>query len=80
MYVSDWMTKKVFTVEPDDYLADAISIMREKQIKHLPVLKNGKLKASSRTGTSRSSAPQRLQPSTSTSFTTSLPKQRSRIS
>jgi acetoin utilization protein AcuB len=44
MYVSDWMTKKVFTVDPDDYLADAISIMREKQIKHIPVLKNGKLK------------------------------------
>ncbi len=44
MYVSDWMTKKVFTVEPDDYLADAISIMRERQIKHLPVYRNGKLK------------------------------------
>jgi acetoin utilization protein AcuB len=44
MYVSDWMTKKVFTVEPDDYLADAISIMREKQIKHIPVLKSGRLK------------------------------------
>jgi len=44
MFVSDWMTKKVFTVEPDDYLADAIFIMREKQIKHIPVLKNGRLK------------------------------------
>jgi len=44
MFVSDWMTKKVFTVEPDDYLADATFIMREKQIKHIPVLKNGRLK------------------------------------
>jgi acetoin utilization protein AcuB len=44
MYVSDWMTKKVFTVEPEDYLADAISLMREKRIKHIPVLKGGKLK------------------------------------
>jgi acetoin utilization protein AcuB len=44
MFVSDWMTKKVFTVGLDDYLADAVSLMGEKQIKHVPVLKNGKLK------------------------------------
>lgn len=44
MYVSDWMTKKVFTVEPEDYLSDAISLMRERRIKHIPVLKGGKLK------------------------------------
>lgn len=44
MFVSDWMTKKVFTVGLDDYLADAVSLMGEKQIKHVPVLKGGKLK------------------------------------
>ena len=44
MYVSDWMTKKVITVGPDDYLSDAITIMKEKGIKHLPVVKGGKLK------------------------------------
>ncbi len=44
MYVSDWMTKKVFTVEPDDYLADAISLMKEKGLKHIPVVKGGKLR------------------------------------
>lgn len=44
MFVSDWMTRKVFTVEPDDYLDDAMLIMRERQIKHLPVVKDGKLK------------------------------------
>jgi len=44
MYVSDWMTKKVFTVSLDDYLSDAVSIMKEKCIKHLPVVKNGALK------------------------------------
>ncbi len=44
MYVSDWMTKKVFTVEPDDYLSDALPLMKEKSIKHLPVVKSGKLK------------------------------------
>jgi len=44
MYVSDWMTKKVFTVGPDDYLSDAITLMKEKNIKHLPVVKGGKLR------------------------------------
>ncbi len=44
MYVSDWMTKKVFSIEPDDYLSDAIYLMREKSIKHVPVVKGGKLK------------------------------------
>jgi acetoin utilization protein AcuB len=44
MYVSDWMTKKVFTVGPDDYLSDAITLMREKGIKHLPVVKGGRVK------------------------------------
>ena len=44
MYVSDWMTKKVFTVDADDYLSDALTLMKEKCIKHVPVVKNGKLK------------------------------------
>jgi acetoin utilization protein AcuB len=44
MYVSDWMSKKVFTVGPDDYLSDAITLMREKGIKHLPIVKGDKLK------------------------------------
>ena len=44
MYVSDWMTKKVIILYPDDYLSDAIAMMREHSIKHLPVLKNDKLK------------------------------------
>ncbi len=44
MYVSDWMTKKVFIVEPDSYLSDALTLMKEKGIKHVPVVKGGKLK------------------------------------
>lgn len=44
MYVSDWMTKKVFSVDLDAYLSDALSLMKEKRIKHVPVLKSGKLK------------------------------------
>ncbi len=44
MFVSDWMTAKVFAVSPDDYLSDAIAIMKEKGVKHVPVVKGGKLK------------------------------------
>ena len=44
MYVSDWMTKKVYTVEPDDYLSDAITLMKDRGIKHLPVVKGDKIK------------------------------------
>ncbi len=44
MYVSDWMTKRVYTVSPDDYLSDAITLMRERRIKHVPVVKGGRLR------------------------------------
>ncbi len=44
MYVSDWMSKKVFTVEPDSYLSDALSIMKEKGVRHVPVVKGGRLR------------------------------------
>jgi len=44
MFVSDWMTKKVYTVSPDDSITDTVKLMREKSIKHVPVLKDEKLK------------------------------------
>ena len=44
MYVSDWMSKRVYTIEPDDYLSDAIALMKERRIKHVPVVKGGKLR------------------------------------
>lgn len=44
MFVADWMTKKVATVGLDDYLSDAVTIMRDMNIKHLPVIKGGKIK------------------------------------
>jgi len=40
MFVSDWMTKKVYTVTPDDSITSAIKLLKEKKIKHLPVVKN----------------------------------------
>ncbi len=44
MFVKDWMTKKVFTVMPDDSVSTAARILKEKNIKHLPVVKNDKIK------------------------------------
>ena len=44
MFVSDWMTRKVFTLSPDDGIYDAIKLWKEKKIKHIPVLKDAKLK------------------------------------
>lgn len=42
MYVSDWMTKEVITVRPDDNISQAIKVLKENNIKHLPVVKNDK--------------------------------------
>ena len=44
MHVSDWMTKKVITIGPDDFVSDAVSLIKENEIKHIPVVKGGKLK------------------------------------
>lgn len=38
MFVSDWMTKKAFTVTQDDSISSAIKLIKEKKIKHLPVV------------------------------------------
>lgn len=43
MFVADWMTREVVTVGPDDSVAHAMHAMREKRIKHLPVLRDGKI-------------------------------------
>ncbi len=44
MFVSDWMTKKVYTEDADNYLSDAIAVMKEKNIKHLPIVKGDRVK------------------------------------
>jgi acetoin utilization protein AcuB len=44
MFVSDWMTKKVFTINPDESVTDAVRLMRDNGIRHLPVVKGDKLK------------------------------------
>lgn len=43
MFVRDWMTKEVITISPDDSLIDAAILLKEKKIKHLPIVKEGRL-------------------------------------
>lgn len=43
MFVLNWMTKKVFTVSPNDSISDAARITKEKDIKHLPVIQRNKI-------------------------------------
>lgn len=44
MFVSEWMTRKVFTVTPDNSVSDVVKMIREKGIKHVPVVEQGKLR------------------------------------
>lgn len=43
MYVKQFMTSRVFTVSPEDNIADTMALMREKQINRLPVVEKGRL-------------------------------------
>lgn len=43
MYVSQFMTSQVFTVSPEDNIANTMALMREKKISRLPVVEKGKL-------------------------------------
>jgi acetoin utilization protein AcuB len=44
MFVSSWMTRKVFTVSPDDGVSDALRLMKEKGIRHIPVVAGERIK------------------------------------
>lgn len=43
MYIKDWMTKEVITADINDHVSFAVRTMRDNKIKHLPVMKDGKL-------------------------------------
>lgn len=43
MYVRQFMTSQVFTVTPDESIADTMALMREKKINSLPVVDKGKV-------------------------------------
>lgn len=41
MLVKDWMTTYVHTVAPGDPINDAVLLMKDKNVRHLPVVENG---------------------------------------
>jgi acetoin utilization protein AcuB len=41
--VADWMTKNPFTIEEDASVIEAIHLLKEKNIRRLPVMKKGRL-------------------------------------
>ena len=43
MIVSNWMSKNVITVDVDDSMQDAVKLMKQNDIRMLPVLKKGRL-------------------------------------
>jgi acetoin utilization protein AcuB len=43
MLVSNWMNKNVVTIDVNDSMLDALKILKERNIRHLPVVKEGKL-------------------------------------
>ena len=43
MLVSNWMSKEVVTIDVNDSMHDAIKLMRQNNIRMLPVVKKGKL-------------------------------------
>ncbi len=65
MFVSDWMTKNVHTLSASDTVFDAASLMEEKNVKHVPIVKGQELKGIISDRDLRS-----FQPSTATSLET----------
>jgi acetoin utilization protein AcuB len=43
MRVAEWMTPKPFTLAPTDSIASAIAVMKEKKIRRIPIVSDGKL-------------------------------------
>jgi len=43
MFVKDWMTTDVITINPDDTVLDALHAMRENKLRRIPVVENKKL-------------------------------------
>jgi len=44
MFVSEWMTKKVLSITPDASVSDAVKLMKENSIKHIPVVSEDRIK------------------------------------
>ena len=43
LLVRDWMTRKLVTLSPEASVAEALSLCRERRIRHIPILEDGHL-------------------------------------
>jgi acetoin utilization protein AcuB len=43
MFVSDWMTKEVFTASPETGISEVIKMMKEHRVRHIPVVEKDRL-------------------------------------
>jgi acetoin utilization protein AcuB len=43
LLVRDWMTRKLVTLSPEASVAEALSLCRERRIRHIPILEEGRL-------------------------------------
>ena len=41
--VSDWMTRNPITIDEDASIMEALHVMKEKEVRRLPVMRNGRL-------------------------------------
>ena len=43
LQVRDWMTRKLVTLSPQASVAEALTLCRERRIRHIPILEEGRL-------------------------------------
>jgi acetoin utilization protein AcuB len=43
LLVRDWMTRKLITLSPEASVAEALTLCRERRIRHIPILEEGRL-------------------------------------
>ncbi len=43
LLVQDWMTRKLVTLSPEASVAEALALCRERRIRHIPILEEGRL-------------------------------------
>ena len=43
MFISDWMTREVFTASPETSISEVIRMMKEHRVRHIPVVEDDKL-------------------------------------
>ncbi len=62
MFVSDWMTPRVYTTNPDECIANVMKMMKELRIRHIPVMAGERIKGIVSEGDLKAYIPTRVSP------------------